>query len=260
MHTMGALYWQLNDVWVAPSWSSIEYNGQFKLLHHWIKDVFAPLSMIVRFNKLKKVEIYCSNDIISDWDPRQPLTIVMKVFKWSSFTVVADQTWIFDMPENSVKLIDTLDIYQFLELRELARNEHIIEFILTGVDPEKVLAKEFVFPEPIKDAVGVSTTPDNVQLRIGHQRCAFNVSTVSLEIRANAPAIFVYLQLKDSANIERYELSKNGFMQLEPINVVHMQFDNSGCGVELQATDFEVMTVNQFMVKRNGKGGTCGAK
>lgn len=32
-NTMGALYWQLNDVWVAPSWSSIEFNGNFKVLN-----------------------------------------------------------------------------------------------------------------------------------------------------------------------------------------------------------------------------------
>lgn len=31
MNTMGALFWQLNDVWVAPSWSSIEYNGNYKV-------------------------------------------------------------------------------------------------------------------------------------------------------------------------------------------------------------------------------------
>jgi beta-mannosidase len=259
MHTMGALYWQLNDVWVAPSWSSIEYNGQFKLLHHWIKDVFAPLSLIVRFNKLKKVDIYCSNDAIGAMDP-QKLTIDMKVFKWSSFTVVDEFTWTFEMPDNLVKLVDTLDLYQFLDTRNLARNEHVVEFIMTGTDREKVLAREFIFPEPIKDAVGVKTTPDNVHLRIGHQRCTFNESTISLEIRANAPAIFVYIQLKDSANIDRYELSKNGFMQLEPINVVHMTFENNLCGVELKETDFEMMTVNQFMVTRNGKGGTCGSK
>lgn len=28
---MGALFWQLNDVWIAPTWSSIDYYGRYKV-------------------------------------------------------------------------------------------------------------------------------------------------------------------------------------------------------------------------------------
>lgn len=31
---MGALYWQLNDNWPVASWSSLEYGGRWKQLHH----------------------------------------------------------------------------------------------------------------------------------------------------------------------------------------------------------------------------------
>ncbi|KAM3569828.1 hypothetical protein VYU27_008077, partial [Nannochloropsis oceanica] len=41
--TMGALYWQLNDVWQGPTWSSIEYGGKWKPLHYALKKVFAPV-------------------------------------------------------------------------------------------------------------------------------------------------------------------------------------------------------------------------
>lgn len=40
---MGALYWQLNDCWPAASWSSIEFTGRWKALHHAARRFFAPL-------------------------------------------------------------------------------------------------------------------------------------------------------------------------------------------------------------------------
>ncbi|KAF9933584.1 hypothetical protein BGZ65_004059 [Modicella reniformis] len=39
-HTMGALYWQLNDIWPAPTWSSVEYGGRWKTLHYYMRHAF----------------------------------------------------------------------------------------------------------------------------------------------------------------------------------------------------------------------------
>jgi beta-mannosidase len=41
-HCMGALYWQLNDCWPVASWSSIEFTGRWKALHHVARRFFAP--------------------------------------------------------------------------------------------------------------------------------------------------------------------------------------------------------------------------
>ena len=41
-HCMGALYWQLNDCWPVASWSSIEFTGTWRALHHLARRFFAP--------------------------------------------------------------------------------------------------------------------------------------------------------------------------------------------------------------------------
>ena len=37
----GTLYWQLNDCWPVASWSSIDYYGNWKALHHRAQELFA---------------------------------------------------------------------------------------------------------------------------------------------------------------------------------------------------------------------------
>jgi beta-mannosidase len=43
---MGTLYWQINDTYPVASWSSLDYGGQWKLLHYMAKRFFRPISVV----------------------------------------------------------------------------------------------------------------------------------------------------------------------------------------------------------------------
>ena len=48
---------KLNDVWAAPTWSSIDFNLRWKIAHHFIRRSFAPLIVSPVCNK----HIFCHN-------------------------------------------------------------------------------------------------------------------------------------------------------------------------------------------------------
>lgn len=59
--SMGALYWQLNDLWPVASWASIEYDGTWKLLHYEAKRFFAPV-WVSLYKKDGKLHVVGLND------------------------------------------------------------------------------------------------------------------------------------------------------------------------------------------------------
>ncbi|VEL16464.1 unnamed protein product [Protopolystoma xenopodis] len=40
--SMGAMYWQLNDVWSAPTWSTLDATGQWKMAHYQVRGSGLP--------------------------------------------------------------------------------------------------------------------------------------------------------------------------------------------------------------------------
>ena len=47
---LGSLYWQLEDIWQAPTWAGIEYGGRWKVLHYLAKDIYSPVIIASYWN------------------------------------------------------------------------------------------------------------------------------------------------------------------------------------------------------------------
>lgn len=73
---LGALYWQLEDIWQAPTWAGIEYDGRWKVLHYVAKDIYQPVIVASYWN-------YTTGD----------LTAYVTSDLWSAANGTVDFTW-----------------------------------------------------------------------------------------------------------------------------------------------------------------------
>jgi beta-mannosidase len=62
---MGILYWQMNDIWQGPSWSSIEYGGRWKPLHYVIKRVYQPVALSW-YESGNVLNLFSASDLLHD--------------------------------------------------------------------------------------------------------------------------------------------------------------------------------------------------
>ncbi|MCP5102963.1 MAG: glycoside hydrolase family 2 protein [bacterium] len=58
---MGSLYWQLNDCWPVVSWSSIDYYGNWKALHYFVKKAYRDV-LVSPVEEDGKLKVYIISD------------------------------------------------------------------------------------------------------------------------------------------------------------------------------------------------------
>ena len=81
-NNLGALVWQLNDIWQGTSWSSIEYSGRWKVLQYGLVGIYSPV-IIYPF-----------------WTAaNQSLEVLVTSDRWESVSGTAQLTW-FDWHGN----------------------------------------------------------------------------------------------------------------------------------------------------------------
>lgn len=181
--SMGALYWQLNDMWPAPSWASLDWKGNWKALHYMAKRFFAPVLISgVEDAASGTVEMYATSDRSEAFEAEAVWTatdVAGKVLQSGSQTVTVEpHTSAHIGTANIAACIEqhtARNVLIWLELR--ADGEILSENLVLVARPKHM---EFAAPE-----IGVSV-----------QAAGENVFEVTLT--AQAPALYVWLELPDA--------------------------------------------------------------
>lgn len=148
------------------------------------------------------------------------------------------------MTPNSAKLVDKFNFADFINTNKYNMHEIYLDFLLEDENNRTLAQKQF-FPSILKETTGIRDTKIQLKLDLT-SRCKNDFTNTFFEILVNAPAIFIYIQI-NHPELQYYTLSKNGFMQNEPIQVVYLAFENPGCSINLQDEHFSVSTLNEFM-------------
>jgi beta-mannosidase len=147
---MGTLYWQLNDCWPVVSWSSRDYYGKKKALHHALPAAFGKV-LISPFSENGRVKIAVTSDDMQDHHAE----MTVKILDFSG-TVHFSQVRTIDIPGNSSGIwYDTL---QPALLGELDPKELLLLVTLKGIDHPGLQVKNilyFVAPKELELPISV---------------------------------------------------------------------------------------------------------
>ncbi|MFK2903083.1 glycoside hydrolase family 2 protein [Dyella ginsengisoli] len=124
--SMGALYWQLNDVWPGASWSSIDVHGRWKALQFRARQFYAPVR-VVPLRRDGRTSVF----LVSDRATPLAAQLRTRVIGMDG-TVVSDTTRAVTLPPLASVHVDNLADAALLRGADPHRTLAVFELIADG--------------------------------------------------------------------------------------------------------------------------------
>lgn len=201
-YTMGALYWQLNDVWQAPSWSGIEYGGKWKLLHYFAKSFFAPVLVSPRRLVTGDIDVYLIND---RFVPLFGGEIKVDYFTWNNLVPFKSESYKANVDPLTAKKQLRLNTWKY------SRNETV--FFRFSLKAEGVISSPFnyVFPVPLKNIQGLQKP--EIKISVSSRTSQYrNRTSYIVDLNINTVVLFLWLETDDIDG----QFEDNGFIVTQP--------------------------------------------
>lgn len=232
--TYGALYWQLNDVWIAPSWSSIEFGGRWKMLHYYALNMFSPLlvSPYIDGNDVKA-------DVVSDL--LTPIDVIMYVNVFKLDGTVPSYT---ATKKGQIEAGSVMNLFQ-IPLQELlsrsgckAREYCILRLSIVGLEAF-IYGENFLLLSSPKDMIGLKPSLVSV-FKMERTLTPSGLPFYSITLESKAISLFVWLE--QPLAIEGH-FSDNGFVMFDSFKTIYF-YPKVNTTSELTHNDINIMTYN----------------
>ena len=178
---MGAIIWQLNDIWPGPSWSTLEYNGKWKLLHYESARFFAPI-YIPAFIKDGNLYVNACNDTASSLK----IKVNIAFLKFDGSVFAPEKNVEISIAPESVQEVITMPV-------DLENSAQYFIYITSEINGQKTVST--VFPALYKHAEIQKAKVEYSIKEIDSE------SAYEIKLKTDKPAFFVSL---DNDNLPGY--------------------------------------------------------
>jgi len=207
---MGLMYWQLNDIWQAATWSTIEYGLRWKMAHYYVRHMYSPIYLLMKstpylpsvMDNNAQIGLYIVNEFVNTTNNQ----VNCSIHSFDTFDARLSVT--YDVVTNSTD-VDLIKNWNYKALMEQTRclhsNECLMQCSLSSNGQLSSELQTLFFSRP-KD---IQLNNPNLRTTSIQQR---SLNEITFTINADKPALFVWLDVP--SGLSGY-FSRNGFHMFE---------------------------------------------